>query len=86
MGTVSDENGRFEFVIPQQFLNDTLTFSCIGFEELNVPVSSILASSMNVFVLTAKTMQLAEVVVKGKQLKQKTNRNKITQSVPVRNR
>ncbi len=72
IGTITNENGRFEFVIPQQYFNDTLTFSYVGFEELNIPVQSIFTSSVHVFVLHPKATQLTEVIVSGKQLKQKT--------------
>lgn len=72
IGTVTDQNGRFEFVIPQQYFNDTLTFSYVGFEELNIPIRSIFNSPIHVFVLQPKTNQLTGVIVSGKPLKQKT--------------
>ena len=71
IGTITNENGQFAVEIPKQFLKDTLTFSYVGFEELNVPIQSIVHSSMHVFLLNPKTTQLAEIIVKSKQLKQK---------------
>ncbi|HEY5370585.1 MAG TPA: carboxypeptidase-like regulatory domain-containing protein [Hanamia sp.] len=71
VGTVSNESGQFGVEIPKQFLKDTLTFSYVGFEELNVPIQSIVHSSIHVFVLKSKTTQLAEIVIKSKELKQR---------------
>lgn len=71
VGTVSNENGNFSLEIPKQFLNDTLTFSYVGFEELNVPIQSIVHTSMLVFILKPKTTRLAEIIIKSKELKQR---------------
>lgn len=70
-GTISNENGQFELDIPKQLLKDTLTFSYVGFEELDIPVQAVFNSSMHIFVLKPKTTQLAEVIVTSKQLKQR---------------
>ena len=49
VGTVSNESGQFGLEIPKQFLKDTLTFSYVGFEELSVPIQSIIHSSIHDF-------------------------------------
>ncbi len=72
VGTVTDKDGHFQLQFPEQFLNDTLTFSYVGLEELNVPVRLLISSSDNIFVLKPQIMQLLEVIVSGKQLKQKS--------------
>ena len=72
VGTITNEKGQFEINIPKQFLSDTLTFSYVGFQELNVPIQLILKSSIHTFLLQPKTTQLSEVVVTSKQLKRKS--------------
>jgi len=71
VGTVSNDRGKFSLEIPKHFLNDTLTFSYVGFEELSVPIKYLINTSINVFVLVPKTTQLAEIIIKNKQLTEK---------------
>lgn len=71
VGTISGTSGQFALILPAQNLQDTLTFSYVGFEELNIPLQSVIGSSNHICILTPKATQLAEVVVTGKQLKQK---------------
>ena len=69
VGTVSNEKGEFTILIPQNFLNDTLSFSCVGFEELNLKIKNIIQNKLNIFQLTQKNIELKEVIVLSKQLK-----------------
>jgi len=69
IGTVSDEKGNFELVIPKQFMTDTVTFSSVGFEELNIPVQSFLKTSLKEITLQQKTSVLEEVVIYNKKNK-----------------
>lgn len=72
IGTISNQNGTFSLQIPKQFLNDTLSFSYVGCEELNVPIRSILANSEKVFILKPEKLALREVVITDKKLKTRT--------------
>lgn len=69
IGTVSDEKGEFELVIPKRLMTDTLTFSSVGFEEINIPVQSFLILTVKEFTLHQKTSVLEEVVIVNKKIK-----------------
>lgn len=42
-GTISNAHGYFEIFIPDSLVEDTLTFSYIGFERLKVPITVLIA-------------------------------------------
>ncbi len=64
IGTVSDPTGHFQLAISNEFDNDTLVFSCIGFQAYKVKVSDLkMAKTQNVQ-LHEKTTQLTEVLIK----------------------
>lgn len=70
LGTVSDEHGQFELGIPDNHRNDTLLFSCVGYEVVRVPIALLLEMRMPVF-MTAKVMPLKPVQVEASRLKEK---------------
>lgn len=63
LGTVANENGEFWLTIPSEFKNDTLSFSCVGYNLLQVPIKQITSTKQNKFYLVAKENVLQEVVV-----------------------
>ncbi|MBC5993417.1 carboxypeptidase-like regulatory domain-containing protein [Pontibacter cellulosilyticus] len=69
IGTASDEQGRFILKLPQQHLQDTLTFSAIGYQQLSVPVRELVKKKPLQIKLSEKTMALQEVVVKSHKMK-----------------
>ncbi|MCJ8163910.1 carboxypeptidase-like regulatory domain-containing protein [Pontibacter sp. E15-1] len=66
LGTAADADGKFKLLPGDEPLQDTLTFSAIGYQELSVPVRAIIAGDMHQFLLTEKPNMLQEVVVLGK--------------------
>ena len=70
VGTVSDANGYFSLAIASNHLNDTLLFSCIGYEAVRVPVVLLRELNMAV-VLTPKVAELKPVQVEASKLKEK---------------
>jgi hypothetical protein len=84
IGTVSDENGLFQLVIPEKTkTSDTLKCSYIGFESYLISVGNLLERNNNhsiqVFELSSKTFELKQVVVKPEgKLKTKILGNKTT--------
>jgi hypothetical protein len=66
IGTASQPDGSFTLNLKEGNRFDTLTFSAIGYKELSLPISTILAGSMTTFELTEKTTTLREVVVSSK--------------------
>jgi len=61
IGTISNENGEFDFYIPKSKRNDTLTISFIGFNSYEVPVSNV-NRELNI-VLTPSSNVLDEVIL-----------------------
>lgn len=73
IGTVSSDSGRFQLKIPGDKLNDTLTFSRIGYRTRKIPLAQILKKKS--FLLTRKAIPLHEVKIASKQLKVKEKGN-----------
>lgn len=63
-GTVSNEEGRFDFIIPANSETDTLVFMAFGYRRMAIAVSS--ASSPLSIRLTEAPVQLNEIDVKPK--------------------
>lgn len=66
IGTAATIDGTFALSLQNSSLTDTLTFSAVGFNELSVPVKTIVDGELSEFVLTEKTTSLQEVVVSSK--------------------
>ena len=64
IGTVSKEDGSFMINIPSGFQNDSLTFSIVGYYELNLLIKELTDEKV-IIRLKEKTTQLKEVVVTG---------------------
>jgi len=64
IGTISNENGDFDFYIPKSKRNDTLSISFIGFNSYEVPVRNI--DRVLSIVLTPSTNVLDEVILTEK--------------------
>lgn len=61
-GASSDESGKFEFSFPNQFLNDTLVITCIGYKSLSIPVSKLNLKNHQRFELEDSLILLNEVI------------------------
>ncbi len=62
LGTITNSNGDFEFVIPNQLNKDTLAFSFLGYDNHFIPVESI--DSVLLVRLTSHDIHLPEIEVK----------------------
>jgi hypothetical protein len=72
IGTISDENGKYNLVLDNKFNNDTLKFSLISFELFSIKVSDYKLLSNKNIALKEKYYKLNEVVISPKAYKQKT--------------
>lgn len=72
IGTTSDENGNYNLTIDSKFDNDTLKFSCIGYELFSIKVSDYKSLLNKNIALNERYYKLDEVVVSPKIYKQKT--------------
>lgn len=68
IGTSSLIDGTFAIKIPTQNEKDTLTFSMVGYSELNLPIKNIDATRQKTFLLKIKTTELNSVVVTARRL------------------
>jgi len=68
-GTISDLEGRFNLSIPDSLINDTLSFSYIGFESLQVPILKLLDSANLNISLKRKNEILEEITIYAKKTK-----------------
>ncbi len=77
-GTVSDKNGKFSIEISNDFSNDTIRISSIGYKTqsyiVNILQEKMITNSS--IKLYPETVALNEVVVSGKKLKEKIIGNK----------
>ncbi|GAA5024091.1 hypothetical protein GCM10011506_07440 [Marivirga lumbricoides] len=72
VGTVTNEKGEFELVIPTEHLNKMLTISHIGYNTVNLKLDSLSAYDYVEIELTEKAEFLEEVIVASKKLRGKT--------------
>ncbi len=68
-GTTSDEEGAFELQVPKEFLQDTLTFSFVGFETIQKSISDLSKNIKNEVYLSERNNTLDEVVLISKKPK-----------------
>jgi antitoxin component YwqK of YwqJK toxin-antitoxin module len=61
-GTASDENGKFEFSFPNDFLKDTLIISCLGYKTLSIPINTLNLKQQQKFELEDSLILLNEVI------------------------
>ena len=71
IGTVSDAKGNYSLTIDQQYDNDTLLVSCIGFHSFSIRVGDFKKLSNHSIELQERIFELAGVVVRPKIFKQK---------------
>jgi predicted alpha/beta superfamily hydrolase len=69
VGTSSRENGSFTILIPGINENDTLTFSMVGYHELNIPIKNMVTGKT--IQLKAKLAQLNSVTITSAKLTEK---------------
>ena len=61
-GTISDLNGNFKIFLDDEFKNDTLRFSCVGFETRSIPVPRLRIGAHQVVRLNASTTMLETMI------------------------
>jgi hypothetical protein len=72
IGTVCDMNGNVTIAIDKKYENDTLLFSCLGYEPSYLKVKDFMVNSNKPVLLTEKTFSFNEVVVKPQKTALKT--------------
>lgn len=83
IGTVSNENGKFSLDVPMDYLNDSLTFSRIGYTTKKICINDLLLESVDLIQLVPKLTELKEVEIKTKKIILKSKGNKTTSKTIV---
>ena len=83
IGTVTNEDGRFEMHINESYDQDSLKISMIGFESKTFLVENFVKqlAKNNTLYLTEKVLELNEVVVTNRTLKSRTLGNRTTSKI-----
>ena len=68
IGTVTDTDGHFQLNIPNQYKEQIVLFSYIGYEDLTFSLEEIQTNNGGIYQLTPSTTTLEEVVVTPKKL------------------
>lgn len=76
IGTVTDENGRYHFVLPDSLKNQLVKVSMIGYKSKTIKAEAF--ANMNGLLLQQEATNLGEVAVKAKKSKVKIIGNQTT--------
>lgn len=75
IGTVSDKVGNFKLNISEQYLQDSLTFSRIGYETKVFRINDLLTQNHSEINLNIKITEIGEIQVVSQKLKEKRKGN-----------
>lgn len=71
VGTISNTDGSFSLLIPEKLLNDTITFSSLGYGEKNIAINFFLRKKYNTIHLNEKEHVLPPVIIGSKKQRHK---------------
>ncbi|MBN2611836.1 MAG: carboxypeptidase-like regulatory domain-containing protein [Bacteroidales bacterium] len=72
VGTIADVQGRFEFELTDEFSDDTLAFSMMGYEPYIIPVRSFISHPGKLIVLQTAVYEIKPVKISSKDFKKVT--------------
>jgi len=75
LGTVSNENGFFHLTISHQNLNDSLTFSRIGYSSKRISIAELIGKRDVKVILSPKISVIEELTFQSKRLRRKNKGN-----------
>lgn len=70
-GTISDPNGHFQLAIPDSLINDTLTFSYVGYRTLQIPIRKLVGSTNVEIIMNSIHLNIDEINIYAKEPKVK---------------
>jgi len=78
VGTVSNAEGQYKLAIPSDLVNETLQLSLVGYHTKKIPLTELRnGTDLNqVIYLTKSNLNLGEVIISAKKLRQKTEGRK----------
>jgi hypothetical protein len=63
LGTVSNNNGEFDFYLPSEFKNEILQISYLGFDNYEIPIWSVTEGNPFIFKLKRSSLILPELII-----------------------
>jgi len=72
IGTISNPDGSFALIVPGKWLNDSITFSSIGYYTRSIAIASLLPQQDPVIYMEEKSVELTAVIVSNKKDKIQT--------------
>lgn len=81
LGTVSNDSGYFELEIADKFLEDSLTFSRIGYAAQKILIAELVKQGNLKVNLTPKTTEIQEAEIVSRELKLRIRGNRVRKSV-----
>lgn len=66
VGAISSESGAFSILIPKKNINDTLTFSLVGYQLKTIPVQQLMTQEKTIITLQARAIELKQVEITAK--------------------
>ena len=66
IGTISNPDGSFALIVPDKWLNDSISFSSIGYNTRSIGIASLLLQQDLVIYMDEKPVELSPVVVSNK--------------------
>ncbi len=68
IGTVANENGAFEFRIPESAIEDTLCATAIGYETFKTAISGLVGKTAYNIILTPQIRHLDDILIKEEKI------------------
>ena len=72
IGTISNQDGSFALMVPGKWLNDSITFSSIGYYTRSIVIASLLPQQDLVIYMDERSIELKPVIVSNKKDKIQT--------------
>ena len=66
LGTISNNQGEFDFYVPSEFRNEIIQISYLGYDNYEIPVWSVIEAKPFVFKLKRSSLVLPEIIVTDK--------------------
>ncbi|WP_420320508.1 carboxypeptidase-like regulatory domain-containing protein [Flagellimonas sp.] len=81
VGTISNIDGGFK--IPDKYFasKDTLIISCIGYEQIEISITTLTKTEVNKLELTPKVIELSEAIIIGKRRKRLSARQIVQKAI-----
>ncbi|MGW9684156.1 carboxypeptidase-like regulatory domain-containing protein [Flagellimonas sp. 2504JD1-5] len=81
IGTISNTDGGFKIPEKHFATKDTLIISCIGYERIEIPTTTLSKTEVNILGLSSKVIELPEAIIIAKRRKQLSARQIVSKAL-----